>query len=79
MKAADWIAMAITIPLIIGFLSVAVYSVILQRKATKSALPRTLELQEQEVKLAEETVRLQQEAIALLRDINQKLDRDQRS
>jgi hypothetical protein len=77
MDTADWMIASVSGLLAVGFLWVMFRSFFLQQKATTRDIPRSLELQEQAVRLAEETARLQQEANALLLDISQKLGRDQ--
>ena len=81
MEASDWIAVAVFIFVLGLALVLMLYSVSLQKSATARMLGRqeeSIRLYEQTIGMIEESLRLQREANDLLRDISQKLDRDQR-
>ena len=81
MEASDWIAVAVFIFVLGLALVLMFYSVSLQKSATARVLGRqeeSIRLYEQTIGMIEESLRLQREANDLLRDISQKLDRDQR-
>ena len=81
MEASDWVALAVLIFVLGLALVLMLYSVSLQKSATARMLgcqDESIRLSEQSTVRIEESLRLQREANDLLRDISQKLDRDQR-